>query len=156
MSEADKLHKDYVAAVLRGEWPEDRQVPMPSKFADGRGVIQNLMFGDFSSAAMITSARGTVRANHYHKTDWHFSYVVSGRVVYLERPVGASSHPSTREFRRGEMFFTPPNVEHAMVFADETTFLTFAKNVRSHENHEEDVVRVNLVDAALIEALIKR
>jgi hypothetical protein len=44
------------------------------------------------------------------------------------------------------MFFTPPLVEHAMFFPEPTTFITFAKNVRDHEHHEDDVVRVKLVE----------
>ena len=44
------------------------------------------------------------------------------------------------------MFFTPPMVEHAMFFPVESTFITFAKNRRDHENHESDLVRVKLAD----------
>jgi hypothetical protein len=37
-------------------------------------------------------------------------------------------------------------VEHAMFFPVESTFITFAKNRRDHENHESDLVRVKLAD----------
>ncbi|HEX6767407.1 MAG TPA: hypothetical protein VF103_18040, partial [Polyangiaceae bacterium] len=82
------------------------------------------------------------------KTDWHYSYVVSGAVEYFVRAVGSRERPSQTRFPAGTMFFTPPNVEHAMFFPVDTAFITFAKNVRDHEHHEEDVVRVKLVEVS--------
>lgn len=153
MSDADTKHAEYVRAVAEGRWPENPSVPLPGNFTDARGVIQNLMFADLSSVALITSARGSVRANHYHRTDWHYSYVLSGSILYYERPVGSTDRPTPRSYGPGDMFFTKPMVEHAMVFTDDTTFLTFAKNVRTHDNHEQDVVRVAVVDPADAEFL---
>ena len=40
------------------------------------------------------------------------------------------------------MFFTPPLVEHAMVFPVDTSFLTLGRNSRAQEVYESDVVRV--------------
>ena len=45
------------------------------------------------------------------------------------------------------MFFNPPLVEHAMFFPVKTIFLTFAKNVREHDNHEKDLVRIELINS---------
>jgi hypothetical protein len=53
-----------------------------------------------------------------------------------------------QKFPAGTMFFTPPLVEHAMVFPEQTSFITFAKNVRDHEHHEADLVRIKLVEVA--------
>jgi hypothetical protein len=86
-----------------------------------------------------------MRANHYHKTDWHYAYVVSGKILYFERPVGSKEIPEPRVFLAREMFFTPPMREHVMVFPMETIFITMARNVRSHENHEADLVRVEFI-----------
>jgi dTDP-4-dehydrorhamnose 3,5-epimerase-like enzyme len=102
----------------------------------------------FTSAAIIESVAGAVRANHYHKTDWHYSYVVKGCVWYYSRPIGSTAAPRHEKFPAGTMFFTPPLIEHAMVFPEPTTFITFAKNIRDEAHHEEDVVRVKLVEVA--------
>jgi hypothetical protein len=40
------------------------------------------------------------------------------------------------------MFFTPPLVDHVMVFGEDTSFLTFGRNSRSQEVYEADVVRI--------------
>ncbi len=113
---------------------------------NANGEIQNLLLERFTSAALIKSVAGAVRANHYHKTDWHYSYVLTGTVWYYWRPANSREQPQRQDFPAGTMFFTPPMVEHAMVFPEETAFLTFAKNVRDHEHHEADLVRVTLVE----------
>lgn len=144
----------YTEKVDLGVWPADCDVPLDTPFVDERGSIQNLVLKPVTSVAVITSRRGTVRANHYHKTDWHYAYVVSGKILYFERDVGSSEMPVPRTFGAGKMFFTPPMREHAMVFAEDTTFVTMAKNVRSHESHEADLVRVEFVTPATVRELV--
>ncbi len=138
-------HEEYVGSVMRGEWPSDPSVPLDSPFLNGSGRIQNLILQAVTSVAHISSLKGAVRANHYHRTDWHFTYVVRGSVAYLERPIGSKELPPHTLFVAGEMFFTPPMVEHAMVFPEDADVITLAKNVRSHESHESDVVRVGFI-----------
>ena len=45
----------------------------------------------------------------------------------------------------GQVFYTPPMVEHAMVFPEDTVFLTLGGGTRSHDDYEDDLVRVELV-----------
>lgn len=152
-----RTNQQYVDAVDAGIFPTDTpRVPIEDSFVDARGSIRNLLLCErgFSSVAEIKSKRGTVRANHYHKTDWHYTYVASGMVLYFERAVGDKKLPEYQIFGAGEMFFTPPMREHAMVFAKDTTILTFAKNVRNHEQHEADLVRVVVVDQATVNQIV--
>lgn len=142
-------HAEYVSAVDSGVWPNTPDVPMPQDFIDHRGIISNILFTPINSVAEIRTKRGGIRANHVHKTDWHYAYVVSGRVAYFERPVGATEVPDPKLYGPGEMFFTPPNREHAMLFVEDSVIFTFAKNVRTHENHEADLVRVEFVTDAV-------
>lgn len=137
---------EYTSKVVDGQWPNEVIVPLDTPFTDARGIIQNLVLKPLNSAVVITSRKGTVRANHYHKTDWHYCFVVKGSIDYFHRPVGSIEEPKKISIRQGQLFFTPPMVEHAMVFTDDTVFMTLAHNVRTHENHEEDVVRVKLVE----------
>ena len=55
----------------KASWPDDVIVPLEEPFADDRGAIQPLVDADMKSCVLITSKKGTVRANHYHNTDWH-------------------------------------------------------------------------------------
>lgn len=139
-------NREFSALVDQEKYPDQVAVPLDAPFVNANGEIQNLVLERFTSAALIRSVAGAVRANHWHKTDWHYSYVVTGEVWYYWRPVGSTAQPQHQVFPAGTMFFTPPNVEHAMVFPEATDFLTFAKNVRDHEHHEADLVRVPLVE----------
>jgi len=139
-------NREFSALVDAEKYPEQVGVPLDAPFVNANGAIQNLLLERFTSAAIITSVPGSVRANHYHKTDWHYSYVIKGTVEYYWRPAGTKTEPKCERFPGGTMFFTPPLVEHAMFFPEETSFITFAKNIRDHQNHEADLVRVKLVE----------
>jgi quercetin dioxygenase-like cupin family protein len=127
-------------------WPKEPLVPLEKPFVDGRGVIQPIVDEMMRSAVLITSKVGAVRANHYHKTDWHYCYVLEGCIEYHHRSAGSTSKPEMLMVRKGEMVFTPPMVEHAMKFPEETTFLTLSRNPRDHASYEADVVRVEVVE----------
>jgi dTDP-4-dehydrorhamnose 3,5-epimerase-like enzyme len=144
----------YTEMVNNGEWPSDSAVPLDTPFINENGVIQNLVLKPMTSVAVITSEPGSMRANHYHKTDWHYAYVVQGKVLYFERPVNSKEIPQPRAFVTGEMFFTPPMKEHTMVFPVKTTIVTMAKNVRSHESHEADLVRVEFITPEKLESYV--
>ncbi len=114
------------------------------------------MLEPVTSTAIITSRSGTTRANHYHKTDWHYAYIVSGRIIYFERDVGDTQIPEPWIYRSGEMFFTPPLREHCMVFPEDTVFFTMAKNIRSHDSHESDLIRVDFINADVLPELLHK
>jgi quercetin dioxygenase-like cupin family protein len=131
-----------VTDAERAAWPKTVIVDMEPPFADARGSIQPLVDLPMESCVLIESKKGTVRANHYHKTDWHFCYVLKGRIEYYHRPQGSTATPELVVVNQGQLFFTPPQVEHAMVFTEDTAFLTFGRNSRAQEVYEADVVRV--------------
>jgi quercetin dioxygenase-like cupin family protein len=87
-----------------------------------------------------------LRANHYHKTDWHYCYVVSGTIEYYHRLTGSTEEPECLLVKKGEMVFTPPMVDHGMKFPEDTVFLTLSRNPRDQVSYEADVVRVDMLD----------
>ena len=123
-------------------WPKEVIVPLEQPFVDPRGEILPLMDLPMESCVLIKSKKGTVRANHYHQTDWHFCYVLAGSIEYYHRPHGSEAIPQKVRIKTGQMFFTPPMVDHAMVFPEDTVFLTFGRNSRAQEVYEADVVRI--------------
>lgn len=126
----------------RRKLPREVIVPLERAFADERGAIQPLVDLPMRSCVIISSAKGSVRANHYHRTDWHYCFVISGKIEYWHRPVGAKSAPQKVLVREGQLFFTGPMVEHAMVFLEDTVFLTLGRNSRAQAVYEADVVRI--------------
>lgn len=129
------------------EWPKEPIVDLEKPFVDDRGAIIPLVDVTMRSAVLIDSKKGTLRANHYHKTDWHYCYVLSGAIDYFYRPTGSSEEPIEIRVETGQMFFTPPMVDHAMKFPVDTVFLTLGGNPRDQESYEADVVRIPLVEA---------
>ena len=86
-----KINIRPVTDQERQAWPKAVIVPLESPFVDPRGAIQPLVDLPMESCVLIESKKGTVRANHYHKTDWHFCYVLSGGIDYFHRPHGSNS-----------------------------------------------------------------
>ena len=126
-------------------WPAHGVVKLEKPFVDGRGSIQPLVDMMMQSAVMIESKAGSLRANHFHKTDWHYCYVVSGTIEYLHRPTGSDLEPEIIIVNEGEMVFTPPMIDHGMRFPVDTVFLTLSRNPRDQASYEADVIRVDMV-----------
>lgn len=134
-----------IRRLTKGEqaaWPKEVIVPLARPFSDARGEIQPLVDLMMESAVLIHSKRGAVRANHYHRTDWHFCYVLSGAIEYWHRPTGSERQARKVMVRQGQLFFTPPMVDHAMVFPQKSSFLVLGRNSRAQAVYEADVVRI--------------
>ena len=126
-------------------WPKEPVVTLEAPFEDARGKIQPLVDLMMRSAVLIESKKGSLRANHYHKTDWHYCYVLSGCIEYYHRTTGADIEPECILVSQGEMVFTPPMVDHGMRFPEDTVFLTLSRNPRDQESYEADVVRIEML-----------
>ena len=130
------------------KWPTKPLVNLEKPFVDNRGYIQPLVDILMKSAVMIHSKAGSLRANHYHKTDWHYCYVINGKINYYHRELNSLEKPELLVVEKGSMVFTPPLVEHCMKFPEDTLFLTLSRNPRDQETYEYDVVRTNLIDSS--------
>ena len=129
-------------------WPAKPLVDLEKPFIDNRGSIQPLVDLLMHSAVMIHSKAGSLRANHYHKTDWHYCYVIYGKINYYHKELNSNKEPELLVVEKSRMVFTPPLVEHCMKFPEDTLFLTLSRNPRDQETYEADVVRTNLIDAS--------
>ena len=128
------------------DWPKHPLVNLQKPFVDLRGSIQPLVDSIMKSAVMIKSKAGSLRANHYHKTDWHYCYVISGKIEYYYKELNSDKKTELLIVEKGNMVFTPPLVEHCMKFPEDTLFLTLSRNPRDQETYELDVIRTNLID----------
>ncbi|MBI3088502.1 MAG: hypothetical protein HYY91_06460 [Candidatus Omnitrophica bacterium] len=117
-------------------------IPLREPILDERGEIRNLLDVPFTSVAVITSVKGAVRGNHYHKTDSHYCWLQRGGLIYAHRPVGGTAPPQRWVIKPGQIFYTPPQYEHVMVFIDESVMFAFARNNRQMANYEADTVRI--------------
>ena len=127
-------------------WPDKHIIDLEPPFIDDRGVIQMLVNTPIKNITLIKSNKGALRANHYHKTDWHYMYMLDGEAEYHYRPHGSDDEPKVLMWRTGDLGFTPPMEEHATVVTQDSTFLAMSRNARDQETYEADVRRVELVD----------
>ncbi|MDP3772314.1 MAG: cupin domain-containing protein [bacterium] len=119
-----------------------------SLFVDARGAITNLLDEGvvIKSILLTSSVSGAIRANHYHKKDAHYVYLVSGKMEWRERSAGDMGEGVTEILQPGDMVFTPPMTEHASCALAPSVFLAFATEPRSREEYEADTVRVSLIE----------
>ena len=73
--------------------------------------------------------------------------MVSGVMNYYWREVGSGAEPTCIRVTAGDMLFTPAMEKHAMQFLEDSVFINFANRQRDQASHEEDLVRVTLIDA---------
>ena len=128
------------------DWPKHPLVNLEKPFVDLRGSIQPLVDSIMKSAVMIQSKAGSLRANHYHKTDWHFIYVLKGSFKYYSQDLITKKKYRSLLVKKGELIFTPPKIIHATYFLENTEILALSKNLRDTKNYEKDTVRVELID----------
>lgn len=133
-----------------GMWPQEGRVQLSPAHVDSRGSIQSLVNFPMKNISLISSKKGAVRSNHYHMTDWHYMYVISGSFDYHYRPTGSNAKPEMITIKAGEMVFTPPMEDHATVFIEDTQLLAMSRNPRDQEAYESDVKRVTLINTESI------
>lgn len=132
---------EYTQLVKNAEYPKDPLVPLDPAFINAAGKIQNLINGNIGAVAIIHSIAGSTRSNHWHKNNWHYLYVISGVVKYFERNVDGTDI-LIKEYKEGDMFFTPPHKVHKTEFLTDCILLSIGKESKEHSAHEEDLVRV--------------
>ena len=127
-------------------WPKTTIVPLSTPHIDKRGSIQGLVNFPVKNITLITSKKGSIRSNHYHKTDWHYMYMLSGSAEYYYRPTGSKEEPKKIIIKQGDLVFTPPMEDHTTVFLEDSSLLAMSRNPRDQESYESDVIRVNMIE----------
>lgn len=114
---------------------------------DERGVMTYILPGEIPiiGALLITSKKGAVRANHYHKKDSHYSFMLKGSMEYYFKE---AEKPKARRrkilVKEGDLVYTPPMEIHTMKFLEDSAFLALTTEKRDQKKYEKDLVRVEL------------
>ncbi|MDP3987522.1 MAG: cupin domain-containing protein [Candidatus Levybacteria bacterium] len=116
-------------------------------FIDGRGEMNYLIDGEkISSILLITSKKGAVRANHYHKKDSHYSYLLSGKMEYTFYDLKAKNKRKKKIIvKKGDLIYTSPMEAHAMKFLEDSDFLALGGKQRGKGKYEEDLIRIKVI-----------
>ncbi len=115
---------------------------------DSRGKIVNVLAGNkITSVLVIYSKKGSLRANHYHKKDTHYVYMVKGKMRYTVKDMlKKRARKQSIILKTGDLVFTPPMVAHAMKFLEDSIFLALTTQRRDQKHYENDTVRLKLVE----------
>ena len=89
-------------------------IKLKDKFEDNRGFIQPLCDLSMKSALLISTKKNKWRANHYHKKDWHFIYVIKGEFEYYFKKTNVDEKINKKIVSEGQLLFTGPMIDHAM------------------------------------------
>lgn len=120
------------------------------EFVDERGGIARVLDQNkykIQTILRITSKAGTIRSNHYHKKDYHYLYVESGKCEYSERPVEAKdSKIVTVTLVPGDIVLSHPNIIHAVKFLEDSVIYAFSTEKRDPDNYEGDTIRITIVE----------
>ena len=120
---------------------ETHKLPLEEGFTDNRGKILPIVH-DFANVQMIWSKKGALRANHYHKTDTHTCYLVTGSMEYYWRNHGEDKiHKEI--IVAGELFKTGPLIDHEMVFTEDSIMVVVSEHKRDAVTYDEDIVKID-------------
>lgn len=133
---------EYFAKVDHPRFPI---LEIPQVFRDSRGAIFNIADGQLSDVAIIDSNANSIRANHYHKEDWHLSYILSGAAEYRFKSIDLlSGEPwNSITIGEGDLIFTPSNHWHCFEFLEPTTMVVVSRISRLVNIYESDTIRSN-------------
>lgn len=117
---------------------------------DKRGEMSHLIEENktrITSILLITSKKGAIRANHYHKKDTHFAYILEGKMEYTYQDLRSKvKNKKTAIVKKGDIIYTPPMTIHAMKFLEDSVFLAITTEERDQKKYEKDTIRVKLID----------
>ena len=123
--------------------------------ADERGGILSIVDVPVQNVSIITCNPGSIRSNHYHRTDFHFMYVLEGEIDYFFRDIDTGEIQYLK-VREGDNIFTPDSELHATYFPVKTRLLVSSKNPRDQETYERDTVREVLVSPDNLDELLAK
>lgn len=114
---------------------------------DDRGSISYLSDKkiEIKDVLVLDSKKGAVRANHYHKNDIHYMYIVSGKFEYISKDMRkTNSKPEHVIVGAGEMVITPPMFAHKVKFLEDTVAIVLTTEPRDQEHYEKDTIRLEV------------
>jgi quercetin dioxygenase-like cupin family protein len=110
-------------------------------FEDDRGAITDILEHiPVDSVTLITSNKGAIRANHYHKESVQYSYILSGKVAaYTQKP---DEKVEMAVMESGDLLFDPTYERHELIALEDSVILIVTQGPRGGQNYEDDTFRV--------------
>lgn len=117
-------------------------VALKAAFKDPRGLIVDILDGvPVECVTLLTSKKGAVRGNHYHKKTTQYTFVLEGKLRLFTQQPGKPVR--RRVVSAGHLIITPPNERHAFVALDDSVLIACAHGPRSGRSYESDTYRLD-------------
>lgn len=115
-------------------------------FKDKRGVIANILEEPICHVAIITSKKGSVRANHYHPKQVQHVYLISGSYESISKDLKNKDAEEERIIvKHSSLVITPPMTAHAMRFLEDSVMLNLTTGSRYTEDFPEHTKKYKLI-----------
>ena len=125
--------------------------------SDSRGTMMNLFDHNVQNVTFLSSNAKSIRSNHYHINDWHYIYILKGKIDYFYGNIDCElDELKYMSLNEGECVFTPNNEFHTTFFPVDTEILVFNNQSRDQDTYENDLVRRDLVTQNNIHKLIEK
>lgn len=106
-------------------------------FADERGVIRDILVVPKVGITYISSKKGTVRGNHYHKKTMQYEYVLSGSFEYYCKDV-EGGRKIKKKVVSGDLLHIFPNEIHTFEALEDSEILSFNFGPsKGKDNHKD-------------------
>lgn len=116
------------------------------EFSDNRGSIANILEKPICHVAIITSKKGSIRANHYHPKQFQYVYLISGEYESISKNLKAKDAKKQKiVVRPGNLVITPPMTAHAMRFLEDSVMLNLTTGQRYNRNFERHTKKYKLI-----------
>jgi dTDP-4-dehydrorhamnose 3,5-epimerase-like enzyme len=115
----------------------------PVNFEDSRGTITDIFVQDPKEhCSIITTRKGCVRGNHFHKASRQHDFIVSGRFEVFSQRAGESA-VERMILGPSDLVTWEPNDAHEFIALEDSVMITFVDGLRGGENYEKDTYRLS-------------
>ncbi len=121
-----------------------KNVPEPLELhKDERGEIVDVFYKEtIEHVAVISSKKGNLRGDHYHKQTTQHCLITKGTLEYWYKHVNSNKPVECIILREGDTITTPPNEIHALGIIEDNEFIVFTKGLRGGKDYESDTFKI--------------
>ena len=121
-------------------------IKIKPEFEDERGIISNILEKPITHVAIITSKKGSIRANHYHPHQTQYEYLISGRYESYSKDLTKENAEMEKQIIEPcSLVITPKMIAHAMKFLEDSIMLNLTTGRRDSNNYEEHTKKYKLI-----------
>lgn len=110
-------------------------------FSDERGSITDIIEDKLvDHITVITSEKGAIRGNHFHKESIQYLYLVEGKIKAFS--IDENGFNESEIITSGTLIINPPHEVHAFIALERSVFFVFTRGPRGGKAYESDTYRV--------------